>query len=525
MVRTRCGVFPTKRHAPGGGGGQNGRLGAAGPGIPIALEEPVPTADVESFYHLADVPLATRSCRGLACFVARHADPDRWGAACADAARVHCLGRCYSAPAGADGTDRPEVRVRAREAVILDGVGSRARPTLALYRSRGGYRALERALEQEPEDVVRAIERSGLRGRGGAAFPTGRKWRAVSEQAGPEKFVVANGDEGDPGAYIDRFILEDDPHVVIEGVAIAAHAIGACRAIIYVRAEYPAARARVQTAVDEARRAGVLISARRGRTVALDLRIEDGRGSFVCGEETALLNAIEGRRPEARPRPPYPAQAGLFGRPTLVNNVETLAAVPWIVERGADAYRALGFSTSRGTKALSLNSLFRRPGLYEVEFGTPLRRIVEELGGGLRTGSLRGVIVGGPLAGVIPPWLLDTPLGFDELRAIGASVGHGGVVAFDEQTNISALVHHVFEFGAYESCGKCTPCRLGARRIEEIFRDAAAGAAPAAQHGEWQDLTRTLALTSLCGHGTGLAEFSASVLRHYAGEVASCFTS
>jgi formate dehydrogenase iron-sulfur subunit len=209
-----------------------------------------------------------------------------------------------------------------------------------------------------------------------------------------------------------------------------------------------------------------------------------------------------------------------------VNNVETLASVPWIMQQGGRAYRRLGFSTSRGTKVLSLNSLFRLPGLHEVEFGVSIRHIVEELGGGLRSGTLKGVIIGGPLAGVIPPSLLDTPLGFEELHAIGASVGHGGVVAFDDRTSIPELVQHVFDFGAYESCGKCTPCRLGTRRIEEVFsRIVARGQATSSDRDQWQELIHTLAMTSLCGHGTGLAEFAASVVRHYGPELESCFMS
>ena len=279
-------------------------------------------------------------------------------------------------------------------------------------------------------------------------------------------------------------------------------------------------------AIEEARQAGLLAAPLFGSDFSFDLHLEVGRGSYICGEETALLNAIEGRRPEVRTRPPYPAESGLFGKPTLVNNVETLASVPWIVERGGEAYRSLGFSSSRGTKVLSLNSLFRRPGLYEVEFGLPIRQIVEELGGGLRSGTLKGVIIGGPLAGVIPPSLLDTPLGFDELHAIGASVGHGGVVAFDERTSIPELVQHVFDFGAYESCGKCTPCRLGTRRIEEIFsRIVASGRASTSNRDEWHELIHTLAMTSLCGHGTGLAEFAASIVRYYGPELESCFAS
>ena len=479
--------------------------------------------DVDSFYHLASGVAVPRWCRGLACFVARDDDPARWRDACGAGGRVNCLGRCYDAPADALATERPAVEVHSREAVILGRVGAHAAPSLEQYRAQGGYRALALARSRRPDDVLAAIEDAGLRGRGGAGFPSGRKWRAVAAQPGPEKVVIANADEGDPGAYIDRMILEDDPHALIEALAIAAHAVGAREGRVYLRVEYPLAAERVTSAIREARAAGVLGAEASG---AFDVQLGIGRGSYVCGEETALLNAIEGRRPEVRVRPPYPAAAGLFGRPTLVNNVETLAAVPWIVERGAAAYRALGFSTSRGTKVLSLNSLFRRPGLYEVEFGVPVRHVVEDLGGGLRTGAVKGVIVGGPLAGIIPPVLFDTPLGFEELQAIGASVGHGGVIAFDHRTGIAALVHHVFEFGAYESCGKCTPCRLGTRRIEEIFAAIAArGRAPAGAHAEWIALRHALARASLCGHGTGLADFAASVARHYASELEPCFTS
>jgi NADH:ubiquinone oxidoreductase subunit F (NADH-binding) len=248
-----------------------------------------------------------------------------------------------------------------------------------------------------------------------------------------------------------------------------------------------------------------------------------GHGSYLCGEETALLNALEGKRPEVRARPPYPASHGAFGRPTLVHNIETLVNIPWIVSRGGDAYAAYGHSTSRGTKVLSLNSLFRRPGLYEVELGVPLRQVVEDLGGGVATGSLTGVLIGGPLAGVIPPSLLHTPLAFDELRTIGASVGHGGVVAMDEHTTILELVHHVFAFGAAESCGKCTPCRLGSRRIERLFAQPPARHAEGVSRETWRTLITTLAETSLCGHGSGLGEFAASIERYYARELDRCF--
>jgi formate dehydrogenase iron-sulfur subunit len=395
---------------------------------------------------------------------------------------------------------------------------------LQAYIAQGGYRALEQALAGPAEEIINAVEISGLRGRGGAGFPTGRKWRTVAKQPPGERFVIANADEGDSGAYIDRFLLEDDPHSLIEGMALAAYAIGASKGWIYLRTEYPRAETVLRSAIKEARSAGFLGNRILGHDFAFDIEVFVGHGSYVCGEETALIRSIEGGRPEVMARPPYPTEHGLFGKPTLVNNVETLVNIPWIVGRGGAAYHALGFSQSRGTKVVSLNSLFARPGLYEIEFGVTVRHIVEELGGGLRDGTLRGVIIGGPLAGIIPPHLLDTPFGFEELHAIGASVGHGGVVAFDERTSIPALVQHVFSFGACESCGKCTPCRIGSRRVENIFEEIVnSGATAAADFSEWQQLVAALKMTSLCGHGSGLGEFAESALRYYREELAPCF--
>jgi formate dehydrogenase iron-sulfur subunit len=279
--------------------------------------------------------------------------------------------------------------------------------------------------------------------------------------------------------------------------------------------------------VAEARAAGVVGDALLGTGPPLDVHIVEGEGSYVCGEETALLNALEGRRPEVRARPPYPADRGLFGAPTVVNNVETLAAIPWILRHGGAAHAAMGTATSGGTKVLSLNSLFCRPGLYEVELGLPVREVVERLGGGVADGELTGVLIGGPLAGVLPPSLLDTPLAFEELRAVGCEVGHGGVVAFDEHTSILELVHHVVRFAAYESCGKCTPCRAGTARIETLLEAALANAPdpsatdPTAPR-EWRDIVAALAATSLCGHGTGLAAFARSIMTHYGAEFDRC---
>ena len=377
------------------------------------------------------------------------------------------------------------------------------------------YRGFKAALEQTPGEVIAEIEKSGLRGRGGAGFPTGKKWRSCAQQSSPIKYVVANADEGDPGSYVDRFIIEDDPHRLIEGMLVAGYAVGANKGAIYLRCEYPKAQAVLRRAIEEARLSGLL---------RFDIELYVGRGSYLCGEETAMLNAIEGKRPFPKMRPPFCTERGLYGQPTLVNNVETLATLPWILEHGGEAYRQLGFSNSRGTKVLSLNSLFNRPGLHEVEFGISVRDIVERCGGGLKDGPLQGVIIGGPLAGIIPPHLLDTRFGFEELHAIGAGVGHGGVIAFDQHTSLPELVHHVFSFGAYESCGLCNPCRLGTARIEEIFAQIiSSGRAPRESWSEFESLVKNLKLASFCGHGTGLAEFAESVLRYYGKELAACF--
>jgi NADH:ubiquinone oxidoreductase subunit F (NADH-binding) len=479
--------------------------------------------EAESFYHLASVRLVDQPCQGTACFVARHRAAD-WAGAEASSPRLYCLGRCYAAPATAASRAQPHVEVATSTPVVLERIAAGVPAALAAYTAQRGYEAFERATAMDPEAMVTEVERSRLRGRGGAGFVTGRKWRTVLDQPGPVKYVVCNADEGDPGAYIDRIILERDPHCVLEGMVIAARAVGATHGYVYVRKEYPDAAVAIRRALDEARADGILGPHGRGQKQSFDVEVVEGRGSYVCGEETALLNALEGRRPEVRARPPYPAERGLWGCPTLVDNVETLASVAWILRHGGDAYAALGRGKSRGTKVVSLNSLFRRPGLYEVEFGIPVREIVEELGGGLDTGNPRGVLIGGPLAGILPPHLFDTQFGFEELHQVGAAVGHGGIVAFDEHTSILELAHHVFRFGAEESCGKCTPCRIGAPRIADLFAAALAGQPLAAgAEPEWRDTVDTLAATSLCGHGSGLAEFARSVLTYYPEELRSCF--
>ena len=471
-----------------------------------------------SFYHLAGMPLTGCACNGLACFAARADNPKRWAKACQQRSPFYCLGKCYAAPSDADHDTSPHIAVHSRRSVLLENVRAGGVRGLAEYQTRGGGAARLAALAMPPDDVVRLIDNAQLRGRGGAGFPAGRKWQAMAAQHATRKYLVINADEGDPGAFSDRFLLERDPFRLIEAATIAAHATGATHGYIYLRKEYPDAARVLANALPEARAAGWL-------GAQFDLECVIGEGSYLCGEETALLNALEGRRPEARMRPPQLTEHGLFGLPTLVQNVETLCAVPWIVTQGADAYAGLGFSQSRGTKLLSLNSLFRRPGVYEVEFGIPLERVVDELGGGLRRGQLKGVMVGGPLAGIVPPSLLDTRLGYEEMQAIGCAVGHGGMIAFTDDTPLAAIVEEVFRFGARESCGKCTPCHLGMPRLAVMFAAVREGGLRGGgdDAAQCDALLEALAATSLCGHGRGLAEFARAVQTHYAEEWSACF--
>lgn len=472
-------------------------------------------AAAPTFYHLAQRELSACACCGLACFAARADDPGLWQRAVRQSPSVYCLGKCYAGPSDAEHDVRPHVGIHSRQAVLLKHVSAGGVRDLASYRARGGGRALLRARRMARADLVRLVEASGLRGRGGAGFSAGRKWQAAAAQEAEVKYLVVNADEGDPGAFSDRFLLEDDPFCLIEAAIIAAHAVGACRGYIYLRKEYPQTARVVAAALAEARVAGWL-------GPSFDLELVVGAGSYLCGEETSLLGALEGRRPEVRLRPPQITEHGLFGAPTLLHNVETLCAVPWVVRHGAQAYADLGFSSSRGTKLLSLNSLFQRPGLYEVEFGVTLADVVQQLGGGLRRGALKGLMVGGPLAGIVPAALLSTRLGYEEMRSIDCAVGHGGVIAFADDTSILQVAAEVFRFGARESCGKCTPCHLGTPDLASLLEGAVSG--QRIERARYEALVDVLAETSLCGHGRGLAEFARSIQRHFGGEMAACFT-
>ena len=480
--------------------------------------------DVDSFYHLDGVDIDGSLCQGTACFAASRMNPERWSRAVVQSPRVHCLGKCYAAPATGGDAARPRVSVTSSRPVVLERILHGGAYTVDEYERFGGFSGLKTALGRTPGEVVIEVERSGLRGRGGAGFPTAAKWRAAASQSADERFLVANLDEGDPGAFGDRIIAEEDPFCVLEGMMIAAHAIGARRGWVYVRKEYPRAIRSLRHAIAAARAEGLLRGPKCGSNASFDVELVEGRGGYVCGEETSLLNSIDGARPVVLPRPPYVAERGLHGMPTVVNNVETLASVPWILRHGATAYAKMGFAKSRGTKLLSLCSMFRQPGLYEVEFGVSLRHVVQDLGGGLRDGALKALLVGGPLAGLLPPSLLDCPLDFEEMQKLGACVGHGGVVALDEHMSIAALVQHVFAFAAFESCGRCVPCRLGARRIEHMFERIAAGAAATTEdYTEFTEVIDALRVASMCAFGGGLAEFAGSVLRHYSRELRACF--
>lgn len=477
----------------------------------------------DSFYHLSHASLTGSRCQGLACFAARQQDPAGWEHACQSSPTVFCLGQCYRGPARQGNDALPHIANHSREAVLLGNVARAAVLDLADYCNTGGGQALRQVLGMDSTAVIQLITTSGLRGRGGAAFSTGLKWQLLAEQEADCKYLVANADEGDPGSFSDRLLMERDPYRLIEAMLIAGITVGARQGSIYLRREYEQTAGILQAAISQARAAGWLGQHVLDSSHAFDIKLVIGKGSYLCGEETAMLNAIEDRRPEARLRPPQITELGLYNKPTLVNNVETLCAIPWIITHGAAAYAALGTPESPGTKLLSLNSVFKRPGLYEVEFGINLRDIVDKLGLGLQQGQLKGLMIGGPLAGLIPPQLLDTPFAYQSLQQIGGAVGHGGVIAFDDSCSIAELVAQVFRFGAFESCGKCTPCHRGAAEIARHFDGILQGGRW--NESRWQALVTALANASLCGHGRGLAEFAQSIQRHYHAELQTCFTS
>ena len=389
------------------------------------------------------------------------------------------------------------------------------------YIAFDGYQALGKVLtEMTPDDVIQTILDSGLRGRGGAGFPTGRKWQLASGNRGNvQKYVCCNADEGDPGAFMDRSVLEGDPHVVIEAMAIAGYAIGASQGYVYIRAEYPIAVHRLQVAIDQAREYGLLGNNIFGTDFCFDLDIKLGAGAFVCGEETALMTSIEGKRGEPRPRPPFPAVKGLVGKPTILNNVETYANVPQIILKGADWFASMGTEKSKGTKVFALGGKIKNTGLVEIPMGTTLRTIVEEIGGGIPGGKkFKAAQTGGPSGGCIPASLIDTPIDYDNLLAIGSMMGSGGLIVMDEDTCMVDIAKFFLEFTVDESCGKCTPCRVGTKRLLELLNKITDGKGTMEDLDKITELAEFIKSNSLCGLGQTAPNPVLSTLRYFRDE-------
>ncbi|MFI7440632.1 NAD(P)H-dependent oxidoreductase subunit E [Nonomuraea indica] len=531
--RTGAGLIESLAEAAGAAAGGSA---AWAPGVAARLGLPAAAGlGPATFYADLAAPRGRRHvrvCAAAACFAARQGrhlpDVERAlgvvaGATSADGAvslqAVRCLGYCYAGPACLDG-DTPRVgpdlaglltgRCRPRDPPIpvADATGD----PVVLAGIAGGQRPWriwpETVSARTPEQVHAEVAASGLRGRGGAGFPVAAKWAAAGRA--PDTVVIANGDEGDPGSYADRLLMEAAPARVLEGLALACFACGARRAVVLVRSEYPRALARMRAALEQAYAGGHLGRAVHGSGVDLDIHVVEGAGSYVAGEETALIASLEGGRGCARPRPPYPTRRGLWDAPTVVHNVETLAAVPWIVRRGGQAYARRGAGTETGTKLVCLSERFARPGCYEVELGTPISWIVTELGGGLKEGARLQVLqVGGPLGGFLAPEQLDVPLTEAALASRGAALGHAGLVAFDERVRPEEILRHVWEFAAAESCGACSPCRVGAGRGLELVR----GALDVPPGEEYARLLRVMSEASLCAFGRRVPAAVRSLVR------------
>jgi NADH-quinone oxidoreductase subunit F len=388
------------------------------------------------------------------------------------------------------------------------------------YIANGGFNALQKCIQKmSHEEIISEIERSGLRGRGGAGYPTALKWSAVRNQQSGNKFILCNGDEGDPGAFMDRMIMESYPYRIIEGMIIAAYAVGAKEGYFYIRAEYPLAIERITQALNHCRERGFIGEKILGSVFSLNLKIMPGAGAFVCGEETALIASIEGRRGMPRLRPPYPAQNGLWGKPTLINNVETYASVPWIIRNGAEAFAGLGTDSSKGTKVFALAGKVDRVGLIEVPMGISVRQIIEDIGGGIAGGlQLKAVQVGGPSGGCVPAELAHLPVDYETLQEIGTMMGSGGLVALDETDCMVDIARYFLEFTQNQSCGKCTFCRIGTRRMLDILERLCAGQGVKSDIDELEHLAIMVKKTSLCGLGTTAPNPVLSTIRYFRDE-------
>jgi len=409
---------------------------------------------------------------------------------------------------------KKQVRVALRNCGVIDP------ESIEEYIAMDGYQALANCVtELTPEQVIQIVLDSGLRGRGGGGFPTGRKWALTAPNKAPQKYVVCNADEGDPGAFMDRSVLEGDPHCVVEAMAICGYAVGATKGFVYVRAEYPIAVHRLQIAIDKAREMGLLGKNIFGSGFDFDLEIRLGAGAFVCGEETALLTSIEGNRGEPRPRPPYPAVKGLYGCPTVLSNVETFANVPQIILRGAEWFAAMGTERSKGTKVFALGGKINNTGLVEIPMGTKLRDIIEEIGGGIPNGKkFKAAQTGGPSGGCIPDSLADTPIDYDNLTAIGCMMGSGGLIVMDEDNCMVDIARFFLDFTVDESCGKCTPCRVGTKRLMEMLDKIISGQGTMADIDDMTELCEYIKANSLCALGQTAPNPVLSTLRFFKDE-------
>jgi NADH:ubiquinone oxidoreductase subunit F (NADH-binding)/NADH:ubiquinone oxidoreductase subunit E len=527
------------------------RAAAEASGLPEAA-----VYGVSTFYDDLLAPRGTRHvrvCTGTACFAAARERPveelsaglglapgERAADGSVSLAETVCLGFCHSSPAVRIGDEvdaGPGVIERvlageSRAAAEPDWVSLLPEPVLTRSLpdpagSQAGeadghgfatpWAGLRRALDDlGREGLLAEVEAAEVRGRGGAGFPAGQKWAFAAKADGAEKFIVANGDEGDPGSYIDKYLMERSPELLLEGMALAGYAVGAAHGFVLVRSEYPRSKPALERAAARAREAGLLGTGILGTDFSFDVTIIEGAGSYVVGEETALLACVQGLRGTVSARPPFPAERGVYGMPTVVNNVETLSNVPFVAARGAAAYRALSPDTeTTGSKLVCFNERFARPSVYEVPFGMTVRELCEDVAGGLRDGArIKAVQIGGPLGGILPAALLDTAFDFDALATVGCMVGHGSILAFDETTDMRDVARHLLRFGAEESCGKCFPCRIGMRRAYEEF----AAEAPV-DRGRFEALLETLELGSLCAHGSGIPAPMRSLLTHWPDEL------
>ncbi len=408
--------------------------------------------------------------------------------------------------------------------VVLENSGNIDPERIEEYIARKGYLALLKAItEMSPSDVIDEIVASGLRGRGGGGYPTGLKWTTVAKSDGEEKYVICNADEGDPGAFMDRSVLESDPHRILEGMAIAGYAIGASQGYVYVRGEYPLAVARLKTAIRQARRSNLLGSGIGGTPFNFHIDIRLGAGAFVCGEETALIASIEGKRGQPRPRPPYPAEYGLRGCPTLINNVETLASIAPIVRNGGQWYAQYGTATSKGTKVFALAGSIQNTGLIEVPMGTSLRDIIYEIGGGISgVGECKAIQTGGPSGGCIPATYLDTLVDYESLSALGSIMGSGGMIVMDESASMVDVARYFMEFCMTESCGRCVPCRVGTVHMYNILEKFSRHEATQHDLILLEKLCDMVRNTSLCGLGQTAPNPVLSTLRYFRNEYMDC---